>query len=183
MKKTKIKNALKTAVLYLSFCIIAGAILDTAIIKAILAVQFPHKPISCEMATSTPAIATSTPDKATTTKEAISPAKSGTIREVSAYNSLEAQTDATPCIGADGTDLCKRYQAGECIVASNAYKLGSKIDLQGFGICTVADRMNKRFQNRIDVFMDKDHERAVSFGVQKLLVSLVNSILPKFLIS
>lgn len=95
---------------------------------------------------------------------------SGTIREVTAYNSVEWQTDSTPCIAADGTDICLRYQAGECIVAANFAKLGSKIYVDKFGLCTVADRMNSRYKNRVDIFMDKDVERATKFGLQKLLV-------------
>lgn len=173
MQKQKIKETINKIILllFLPFCILSGFILDHAIIKALQLVQLyqPQREAVCDIATSTLIVATSTPvTKATSTKYI------GVIREVSAYNSLEAQTDSSPCVGADGTDLCKRYQAGECIVASNAFKLGAKVDVQGFGTCTVADRMNKRFQNRVDVFMDKDHSRAISFGVQRLMVSLVN---------
>lgn len=96
--------------------------------------------------------------------------KPAVIREVTAYNSLEEQTDGSPCISADNTDICKRYQKGECIVATNAYPLKTKLYIEKIGECIVADRMNARFKNRIDVFMDKDVERAVKFGVQKLPV-------------
>lgn len=96
--------------------------------------------------------------------------KSGIIREVTAYNSVEWQTDATPCIAADGTDVCKRYQAGECIVAANFAKLGSKIYIDKIGLCTVADRMASKHSNRVDVFFDKDVDRAIKFGLQRLLV-------------
>lgn len=99
--------------------------------------------------------------------------KSGTIREATAYNSVEWQTDATPCIAADGSDVCKRYQAGECIVAANFVPLGSKLYVDHFGLCTVADRMAKKHPNRIDIFMDKDIDRAVKFGKQNLLVKII----------
>lgn len=96
--------------------------------------------------------------------------KQGAIREISAYNSVSAQTDASPCISADGTDICQRYKKGECIVATNAYPLKTKLRIDKIGDCTVADRMNARYSNRVDVFMDKDIERAIHFGVQKLNV-------------
>lgn len=94
----------------------------------------------------------------------------GIIREVTAYNSVPEQTDASPCIAADGSDVCKRYAAGECIAAANFLPLGSKIYVDKIGECTVADRMNSRYQNRVDIFMDKDIARAVKFGRQNLLV-------------
>lgn len=94
----------------------------------------------------------------------------GVIREVTAYNSVECQTDSTPCIAADGTDICKRYQAGELICAANFVPLGTKIYVDHYGLCTVADRMNKRYPNRVDVFFDKDIDRAVRFGLQRLMV-------------
>ena len=96
--------------------------------------------------------------------------KQGTIREISAYNSVSAQTDASPCISADGTDICQRYKKGECIVATNAYPLKTKLRIDKIGDCTVADRMASRFTQRIDLFMDKDIQRAINFGVQKLNV-------------
>lgn len=94
----------------------------------------------------------------------------GVIREVTAYNSVEWQTDSTPCIAADGTDICLRYQAGELICAANFVPLGTKIYVDHYGLCTVADRMNKKHPNRVDVFFDKDVDRAISFGLQRLLI-------------
>jgi len=94
----------------------------------------------------------------------------GTIREVTAYNSVEWQTDSTPCIAADGTDICLRYQAGELICAANFVPLGTKLYVDKYGLCTVADRMNSRYSNRVDVFFDKDIDRAIRFGLQKLMV-------------
>ena len=96
--------------------------------------------------------------------------KKGVTREVSAYNSVSAQTDNSPCIGATGQNLCELQKKVGCIVASNAYPLYSKIKIDKIGVCTVLDRMNSRYKNRVDVFMDKDIERAVKFGVQRLEV-------------
>lgn len=93
------------------------------------------------------------------------------IREVSAYNSVPEQTDSTPCISADGTDICKRYKKGECIVASNAYPLNTRLRIENIGDCIVADRVHRRFGHRVDVFMDKDIRGAKNFGVQKLTIA------------
>jgi 3D (Asp-Asp-Asp) domain-containing protein len=59
-------------------------------------------------------------------------------------------------------------------VASNAFKLGRRIYVDKLSECTVAARMAERFQNRIDVFMDKDVARARKFGVQNLLTYGIN---------
>jgi len=96
--------------------------------------------------------------------------KPGLVREVSAYNSVPEQTDASPCISADGTDICRRYKKGECIVATNAYPLKTRLRIDKIGDCTVADRTHVRYSHRVDLFMDKDIEGAVNFGVQKLTV-------------
>lgn len=96
--------------------------------------------------------------------------KRGLVREVSAYNSVPEQTDASPCISADGTDICRRYKKGECIVATNAYPLKTRLRIDRIGDCTVADRTHARYSHRVDLFMDKDIEGAVNFGVQKLTV-------------
>jgi len=50
---------------------------------------------------------------------------------VSAYNSLPAQTDSTPCITASGLDVCARYEKlnDEDIIATNFWGLpfGTKV--------------------------------------------------------
>lgn len=93
------------------------------------------------------------------------------VREVSAYTSSVAETDDTPCIAADGSDICARYAAGENICGSNAYPLGTILNVDKLGTCTVADRMSSRFQNRVDWYMGTDRERALQFGVQRLNVN------------
>lgn len=82
---------------------------------------------------------------------------------VTAYNSVESQTDASPCVGAGG-HLCGRK---DCVVANNALPLGAKVKVAGLGVCTVLDRMNSRFgADRFDVFFDKDIAAAHAWGVQ-----------------
>ena len=94
----------------------------------------------------------------------------GMVREVSAYNSVPEQTDSSPCTSADGTDICKRHKMGECIVAANAYPLKTRLRIDKIGDCTVADRTHARYAHRVDLFMDKDIQGAIRFGIQKLTV-------------
>lgn len=163
--KTKIntKKLILNIVLYGSFILLSATALDYGIIKTTLFVLDP-------LPQWTPATV-NVPHRAPKSAPEAKIEATGTIREVSAYNSVSGQTDSSPCIGADGTDLCQRHEKGECIVASNAYPLGSKVTVEKIGICTVADRMNRRYQNRVDIFMNKDIKRAINFGVQRLKVA------------
>jgi len=75
---------------------------------------------------------------------------------VSGYTSDVGQTDSTPCIAADTTDICRRKAAGELICASNAFALGTRIHVTGLGTCVVADRMNSRYQQNVDWYFGQD---------------------------
>ena len=97
----------------------------------------------------------------------------GTVREISAYNSVPEQTWGDPCIAADNTNICERYAAGELICAANFVPLGTKLYIDTIGECTVADRMNRRYTDRVDFFMDKDIAAAKNFGIKKLKVLIV----------
>lgn len=70
---------------------------------------------------------------------------------VTAYNSVTWQTDATPCIAADGTDICEAQKRGEESCAAYL-PFGTKIYIPDFGICTVHDRLAKKYQNRVDIY-------------------------------
>lgn len=164
----KAKHAAKVAALYGSAMVVAAALLVATLYwgsyKLIMAVQL-NQP-NCQV------VATTTPEIAPAQIEVID-VSHGIITEVSAYNSVPEQTDGSPCIAADNSDICKRYQAGECIIATNSKPLGSIAYIDKIGQCTVADRMASRYQNRVDVFMDKDVDRALAFGVQNLAITWV----------
>jgi 3D (Asp-Asp-Asp) domain-containing protein len=110
-------------------------------------------------------------------KEGVDPAwgkiKSPKMAEVSAYTSRVQETDSTPCIPADGSDICKRFAKGEKMVASNDYKLGTKLKIGDLGVFTVVDRMNKRYTGKgnIDIYMGYDLKGARAFGRKNLLVT------------
>ena len=101
------------------------------------------------------------------------PSSAGTIREVTAYNTLPEQTDGNPCVGAGG-NICEALENGQKICAANFVPLGTKLKIQNYGVCIVLDRMAKRFQNRVDVAMSaNEYDRAVKFGRQNLLVEII----------
>lgn len=87
---------------------------------------------------------------------------SGTVI-ATAYNSLPGQTDDSPWITASGT------RCHEGVVAANHLPIGTKVMIEGFGnrVFTVEDRMNKRYNKRIDIWF-RDYDDAVKFGVRKV---------------
>lgn len=88
------------------------------------------------------------------------------VHAITAYNSEAAQTDDTPCITANGFDVCAH--GIEDTVAANFLKFGTKIqipDLFGDRVFVVRDRMNKRYSDRLDIWM-KDKPEARRFGIK-----------------
>lgn len=73
------------------------------------------------------------------------------VYTVTAYNSVPWQTDSTPCISADGSNICKLRDLGDHSCAA-ALPFGTKVNVPGFGVCTVRDRLAPRFSHRIDVY-------------------------------
>lgn len=85
---------------------------------------------------------------------------------MTAYNSEAGQTDDSPCITANGFNVCKH--GIEDTVAANFLPMGTKIkipELFGDRIFVVRDRMNKKHPNRVDVWM-KDRPSAMKFGIR-----------------
>ena len=91
-----------------------------------------------------------------------------------AYNSEVGQCDSTPCITANGFNLCKHDK--EDTIAMNGIKMGTKIKIpEYFGdrVFVVRDRMNSRYDsNRGDVWM-KDKGDARQFGVRVARVEIL----------
>ena len=85
---------------------------------------------------------------------------------ITAYNSEAGQTDDSPCITANSFNVCEN--GVEDTIAANFLPFGSKVkipELFGDRIFIVRDRMNKRFSNRVDVWMIQRPD-AVKFGVK-----------------
>jgi hypothetical protein len=91
---------------------------------------------------------------ALTTSDAITPR--GDYREIRAmvtgYNTVPAQTDDTPCIGASGKNICGRRDAVAC---PRDIDLGTVVEIRG-AIYTCEDRTARKFNGRFDISCDKD---------------------------
>ena len=102
--------------------------------------------------------------------------KSETIRVVTAYNAGDPrQTDDTPCISANGENICTALAKGKKRCAANFVPLGSRLYVEKIGVCLVSDRTNKRYRNRVDIAMQrKEIHKARQFGRQKLNVKILD---------
>jgi 3D (Asp-Asp-Asp) domain-containing protein len=87
-----------------------------------------------------------------------------------AYNSMESQTDSTPWITASGT-RCR-----EGVIASNFLPFGTKVLIEGFGdrVFVVEDRMNRRYNKRIDIWF-RDYSDARQFGVRTIKYHVIKA--------
>lgn len=88
------------------------------------------------------------------------------IHTITAYNSEVGQTDDTPCITANGFNVCEHGL--EDTIAANFLPFGAKIKIpQIFGdrVFIVRDRMNQRYYDRIDIWMLNKTE-AIKFGLK-----------------
>ncbi len=103
---------------------------------------------------------------------------SETVRTVTAYNVGDPnQTSGRPCLAASGKDICRALEAGEKICAANFVPLGTLLDIENVGICSVSDRTAERFENRVDIAMPEDHRRqAIEFGEQELNVKILKKM-------
>jgi 3D (Asp-Asp-Asp) domain-containing protein len=113
--------------------------------------------------------ATSTPEKATSTPKV----KSVSTHVMTAYNSEVAQTDSSPCITANGFNVCKH--GIEDTIAANFLKMGTKVripELYGDRVFVVRDRMNAKHPNRVDIWM-KDRASAIKFGVKTAKIEVL----------
>lgn len=92
---------------------------------------------------------------------------------VTAYSSTVDQTDSSPCITANGFNVCEHNK--ENIIAANFLPFGSRVkmpDLYGDKVFIVQDRMNRRYSYRVDIWM-KTREKAKNFGVKYTTIEVV----------
>lgn len=92
---------------------------------------------------------------------------------LTAYNSEPGQTDDSPCITANGFNVCEN--GVEDTIAANFLPFGAKVkipELFGDRVFTVRDRMNKRFSNRVDVWM-LEKQDARQFGVKHAKIQVL----------
>ena len=98
--------------------------------------------------------------------------------QASAYSSQECQTDSTPCVTADGTDVCRRYFESQKVdtVAINGLPFGTKLRIPKIFpnlVFTVRDRMNPRYGlGHLDIWMPM-RDDAINFGRRVVDVEIV----------
>ncbi len=99
--------------------------------------------------------------------------KGTTYRTITAYNSEVGQCDSTPCITANGFNVCE--YGIEDTIAANWLKFGTKVripELFGDRVFVVRDRMNKKHADRVDVWM-KEKIDAKKFGVKLAKIEIL----------
>lgn len=98
---------------------------------------------------------------------------------VTKFNSVSWQTDSSPCISADGSDICALERHGQQTCAANGFPFGTKLYIRGLGLCTVRDRLNSRFgRDRIDWYAGGSEtvQAAREFGKQRLEVKVLKPL-------
>lgn len=89
---------------------------------------------------------------------------------VTAYNTVAWQTDSTPCISANGSNICGRSDTVAC---PRAIPFGTWVSINGHRYECV-DRTASKYDGRFDISFDKDVDGARAFGKQKLVVKIYN---------
>jgi 3D (Asp-Asp-Asp) domain-containing protein len=90
-----------------------------------------------------------------------------------AYSSTVDQCDDTPCITANGFNVCEHGL--EDTIAANFLKFGTKVripEVSGDKIYIVRDRMNPRYDHRIDLWMTA-RNKAITFGKRLVKIEIV----------
>lgn len=91
---------------------------------------------------------------------------------VTAYNPTTAQCDDDPLIAAS----MRKVRLGTIAVSRDLFDqgwvFGRKVRIEGVGIFEINDLMNKRFTQRIDIFMWDEHQ-ARQFGKKNIKAALL----------
>jgi 3D (Asp-Asp-Asp) domain-containing protein len=90
-----------------------------------------------------------------------------------AYNSVPGQTDDSPFVGAWGDKL--RSEIKSIAISHDLIDLGitknTKIKIKGVpGEFTVLDKMNRRWEKRIDIYMGIDIAKALEWGKKEVTI-------------
>lgn len=94
-------------------------------------------------------------------------------RRITAYNSDPRQTDSTPCITANGFNVCQH--GIEDTIAANFLPFGTKVripELFGDRIFVVRDRMHPKNGQKVDIWM-KNYSDAIKFGSRVAKIEIV----------
>lgn len=91
-----------------------------------------------------------------------------------AYNSVPEQTDSDPLLAAWGDSLAPGMKV--IAVSRDLIPVGldrhTPVKIEGFpGVYLVLDKMNKRWEKRIDIYMGNDLEAARAWGSRQVKIS------------
>ncbi|KLV05730.1 MULTISPECIES: 3D domain-containing protein [Photobacterium] len=93
-----------------------------------------------------------------------------------AYNSVRAQTQGNPTVAAWGDRLKPGMKAIAISrdLLGRGFKRGTKVKISGLpGEYVVLDKMGRRWQNKIDIYMGKDIHAARNWGRRKVTITVV----------
>lgn len=101
--------------------------------------------------------------------------KNSYTMSVTAYNAGDIyQTDSTPCISANGEDICKALDRGYKRCAANFVPFGTLLTIEDYGTCVVTDRMNSRYFYRVDIAMKySEKQQAREWGHKVLKIDVL----------
>jgi hypothetical protein len=91
------------------------------------------------------------------------------IATVTGFNTVEAQTDSTPCVAASGDNICGRRDVVAC---PRRVPLGIWVEINGRRY-ECLDRTHIRHDGRFDVSFDKDVQAALNWGIPILSVTIL----------
>ncbi|MBC7001123.1 3D domain-containing protein [Photobacterium sp. BZF1] len=95
-----------------------------------------------------------------------------------AYNSVRAQTNSNPTIAAWGDRLKPGMKAIAVSrdLLNRGFKRGTIVKISGLpGEYVVLDKMNKRWRNKIDIYMGQDVQAARNWGRRNVTITVVKS--------
>jgi len=93
------------------------------------------------------------------------------VAQVTAYNTVEAQTDGTPCISASGDNICGRTDVVAC---PNHLPLGTLVEIHGKTYVCL-DRTHPKYNGRFDISFDKDVAGALQWGIRQVAVRIIEA--------
>ncbi|HPE58935.1 MAG TPA: hypothetical protein PLB10_01250 [Thiolinea sp.] len=95
--------------------------------------------------------------------------------DATAYNSLPAQTDDDPNVAAWGDELkpgMKAIAVSRDLLNFYGLKHRDKVRISGMdGEFEVLDKMHRRWEKKIDIYMGKDRRKALRFGRKRVTIS------------
>lgn len=99
-----------------------------------------------------------------------------TLSQAAEWRTFEvtAYCHCAKCCGKAGqpTASGKMPKTGITVAAPRSIPFGTRVKIEGVGIRIVQDRLAKRYDHRIDLFMS-NHKQALAWGKRKLRVQIL----------